>query len=614
MVMRCFGGTRTASGLPLVPEGSRLLRVGREVVWMFGDWADDQVRVLEGPGWWCAVLGDVVAGDAELARQARRFASRLDDTPLAARGGSSHVVWADDHETIVTGDQAGTQLVFHADYKGVTHFASSATILADLLGSDPDPTWLGLRLASRDLVPSSSRSAFDSVMVVPADGSLLLDNQRRARTAALRRPSPTTSFADGAGALREAMLDEIRPFLGAGTTADLSGGLDSTAVAAVASRESAQPVTALTLDSAQPDNDDVERASMAAALLSNVQHETRVIPDAVLPYTAIDAAPATDEPWTDAVLHARTAWWHTELLHLGSRAHLTGDGGDAVLVGPLTYLADFARHPASLVREARGWATLRNSPTMPVIAAALRLAATSPDAALASLTREVLRPAPRATSTAAQVRWFDQPNTAWLTEDARRAVADAIRECRLPKRPGWSVGDRAARSAVTSFARQQRLDQQAADINGLRLVSPYLHDGVVTAGLSVPASERTTVHAAKPLLRAALSGLVPDGLLSRSTKGNYSALHYRGIARNMDLLHDLLTGSRLADMGLLDASSARQTLTQAGRGVDVPLARLASVVAAEVWYRAHERRTRTRWTPVREDKACLATSWPLTSP
>jgi asparagine synthase (glutamine-hydrolysing) len=166
---------------------------------------------------------------------------------------------------------------------------------------------------------------------------------------------------------------------------------------------------------------------------------------------------------------------------------------------------------------------------------------------------------------------------------------------------------------VASFARQQRLDQQAADFNGLRLISPYLHDGVVTASLSVPASERTTVQAAKPLLRAALSGLVPDGLLSRSTKGNYSALHYRGIARNMDVLHDLLTGSRLAEIGLLDASSVRQTLTQAGRGVDVPLARLASVVAAEAWYRAHERRTRTRWTPVREDKACLATSWPLTS-
>lgn len=385
MVMRCFGGTRTASGLPLVPDGSKLLRVGREVVWTLGDWADDQVRVLEGPGWWCAVLGDVVADDAELARQARRFAARLDDTPLARRGGSSHVVWVDDHKMIVTGDQAGTRLMFHADHLGVTQFASSATILADLIGAAPDPTWLGLRLASRDLVPSSSRSAFDGVSTVPADGVLLLDIQGRARTAALHRPLPSTSFSGGAGALREAMLAEVRPFLGAGTTADLSGGLDSTAVAAVASRESAQPVTALTLDSAQPDNDDVERASAAAALLANVRHETRTIPDAVLPYTAVDDAPVTDEPWTDAVLHARTAWWHSELLRLGSRAHLSGDGGDAVLVGPLTYLADLAHHPKSLVREARGWATLRNSPSLPVITAALRLAVTSPDAALASL-------------------------------------------------------------------------------------------------------------------------------------------------------------------------------------------------------------------------------------
>jgi len=83
-------------------------------------------------------------------------------------------------------------------------------------------------------------------------------------------------------------------------------------------------------------------------------------------------APLTDEPSLETLIGTRTQ----RRLSPASAGdlHLTGDGGDAVLTGTLTYLGDLARahQLRQLRREATGWARLRHRPAAPLLRAAFQ--------------------------------------------------------------------------------------------------------------------------------------------------------------------------------------------------------------------------------------------------
>ena len=599
--MRSFGGSiTTGAGLPSRPVGSRVLRSRHTALWLLGDWPDSQVHILDGPDWWCVVLGDVTCGDKELTRQARRFAARLEAEPLIDRGGNSHVVWVDARQIIVTGDTAGTRLVFHTAHEETTHFASSSQVLADLLGRDTDLGWLALRLACPEVVPLSRRSAYDGVAAVPPSSMLVLRPGETPTTVDRPQPAPDLSLAAGGARLYEALRAEVHAPLAGRVTADLSGGLDSSTVAALAAR--AVPLTGLTLDSGQTDNEDLAHATRIAATLPALRHKVRQIPDTVLPYTDLDLLPTTDEPWSDAVLYARTRWWHQQLQDLGSSVHLTGDGGDAVLSGSLAYLADIGRDVPRLMREVRAWAQLRTSAPFPIIVAVARLSRSSQSSGLRRLARELKAGRPARRGPAGHLRWFTAPDPGWLTAEGRHLARACVPE--RDDRPGRQapVGDRIARTGVSAFGRDHRIDLEIAEAHGLRQVAPFVTDAVVRACLSVPVQDRTSAFAMKPLLRTALDKHVPALVLDRSTKGDYTALHYAGLARNADDLRSLFADSRLAASGLLDERHVQRVLERATYGADVPLAVLNDVIATEVWLRSNDVRPCIPWT-TREDTA-----------
>lgn len=58
----------------------------------------------------------------------------------------------------------------------------------------------------------------------------------------------------------------------------------------------------------------------------------------------------------------------------------------------------------------------------------------------------------------------------------------------------------------------------------------------------------------------AVSDLMPAGLLSRRTKGDYTACEYHGLRANAHTLRALLAVPMLADLGILDPECPRQAL------------------------------------------------------
>lgn len=68
--------------------------------------------------------------------------------------------------------------------------------------------------------------------------------------------------------------------------------------------------------------------------------------------------------------------------------------------------------------------------------------------------------------------------------------------------------------------------------------------------------------------------------------GDYSMLAYRGLFRHRRTVVDLLTNSRLADLGLIDEKAIRADLARGAAGLQIPLAALDQVLGAEIWLRA----------------------------
>jgi asparagine synthase (glutamine-hydrolysing) len=101
--------------------------------------------------------------------------------------------------------------------------------------------------------------------------------------------------------------------------------------------------------------------------------------------------------------------------------------------------------------------------------------------------------------------------------------------------------------------------------------------------MAVPVAARASTTAQKPLLGAALTGLVPPWLLARRTKGAYDGAAYAGLRRHADDVRDLLAGSRLAAGGWIDKAAVRTALHRLTAGVPGRLAALEALVATELW-------------------------------
>jgi asparagine synthase (glutamine-hydrolysing) len=401
---------------------------------------------------------------------------------------------------------------------------------------------------------------------------------------------PRADLAAGAEALRVALRRAVahRVEVADVLTADLSGGLDSSAVAALAVLDCPQ-LRAVTL---QVDGvDDATAAAHVADLVPGLEHEVVRVPQAVLPYSDLDRVPVVDEPADFLVASAWSRWWRQTLAAGGSDLHLTGDGGDGVLLAVPSYLADLAapRTIRELWRHANGWARLRNQSPAVLIRVAAEVRRTSYRDALTRAADRLTSGDPAPSGWARLVSWLEVGGvSAWATPDARQLAADCLRshaaEHDASVVPGqFGIGDSTAWLSLNAFARGLRAPVSLAEECGISLQSPYLDDSVMRACWSVPASVRTTPDRAKPLLRCAVDGLVPATILDRNTKGDYTALSYRGLRANVDALDDLLSSSRLGELGLIDIDTVRAELHKGASGVSIRLGAFDAVVGTELW-------------------------------
>lgn len=534
------------------------------------------------PGCDLVVLGYCPAAEADLHRVANDVAAGEVDA-LDRVGGSRVVLAARHEEVLICGDLAGQRPVYYPRTPGTGLVAGSHARLVAANAGVPgaaDVWW--------------PRTPWRAVNVLrPGWTMRIARDGTTTQTCRVPLPLPGRSTKDAAAVLSESLRRAVASRVKAASrpTADFSGGLDSSTLAVLASAD-VDELPALT--AATEGVDDAEVAIQAARQIPALRHRVITEPPTLLPYADLDRTPLTDEPWLGTVTGARERWWLGLVRSEGSDLHLSGDGGDGVLIATPAYLADLVspRHGPMLWRHTVGWARLRHQAPHALIRAALALHSTSYAQACRDAARQLRSNAPVRHGWTRLISWFNVTGAAdWATPEGRAVVADMLHEhaeanaeASVPGRMG--VGDSAALLALHAFARQQRLDAEVAEQWSVNHHAPYLDDEVVRACWSVPAWQRTTPEQAKPLLRLAMGGTVPACVLDRRTKGNYTTPAYHGLRANVDTLRDLVNSLRLAEVGLVDRNKVMAELNRGINGHSIRLAAFDVLIGTEIWLRA----------------------------
>ncbi|MEV5874743.1 lasso peptide isopeptide bond-forming cyclase [Streptomyces sp. NPDC052101] len=572
--------------------GSRTLAHASGRPWLVGHWHDSEVLTADAGDVRLAVVGCCPVPADELRRRAARLRDLAELDALArSLPGSFHLVAALDGQVRVQGTASGLRLVFHAEIDSVRVAATRADTLAAVLGLDPDLEELAVRLLWPAPYPLSETSMWRAVTAVaPQDAVILAGDGRGVRhTRWWTPPEPVRPLAAAAPLIREALEEAVgaRTRQGGVVSCDLSGGLDSTSVCFLADRSPARLV-ASTWPGRDPADTDLAWAERAMGYLPDVEH---VVWDA-------DASPLVyedllgiddllDEPTIGVMDRSRVLHHLPGLAARGSRLHLTGIGGDHVAWCSEAYYHRLLRtRPLFALRQLRGFRALWQWPLGGMVRA---VADSRPYGKWLTDAAGHLRD-PLAPTVATGLGWGMAPRLfGWVTHEAdrmaRRALLDAAATA-SPLHP--DRGLHADLEQIRSCGRVIRQWDRMAARAGLPMASPFLDDRVIEACLAVRPSERVTPWQYKPVLSAAMRGIVPDTCLRRANKATAAMDASDGLRRHRADLQALWEDSRLERLGLVDGAELRRLARRpASKGLSDAI--LYSTIAAEVWLRAMDR-------------------------
>ncbi|GAA2931662.1 hypothetical protein GCM10020221_29320 [Streptomyces thioluteus] len=536
------------------------------------------------------LIGSCPVSAARLRVLADRAAETGDEEELAALPGSYYLVTSRRGVRSARGDVAGLNRLYYATVDGVWVLSSSPRQLAHEVGKGVDERWAALRL----LAPHApapllfSRTPYEGVKpVAPGYAATLSASGRLAVTRSWTPPTAVLPLEMAAERLRDVLAKAVASRVASPPVASvqLSGGLDSAALAALAAR--ARPASTsllITVGSRAADNPDERWARRTARLLDGVDH--LVLGPGAYPrifQDLQDAQFALDEPASFASSAARFRQTLRVLAEHGSGAHLNGQGGDETLVAPLSYLPQAAgRSPYRAWWHLRGHAALNRTSSLSLAQAA---------ASAGTYRQWLIRAADRltlpASPAAALAGWEAPPRLPpWTVPEVVRDLRHELLAVAETAEPvSEDIATHGAVMRIRSVARRASLYRDAMEAAGVPGHFPYLDRAVIETALATWPEERTDPWSPKPLLTAAVAPLAPPGLLVRRDKGHYNHEIHTGLAAHHRELAELFTGSALGKAGLIDEGAVRQALAEAATR-RIPPAFITETVAVELWLRS----------------------------
>jgi asparagine synthase (glutamine-hydrolysing) len=361
----------------------------------------------------------------------------------------------------------------------------------------------------------------------------------------------------------------------------LSGGIDSSAVVALMSQESREPVKTFSIGFDEQDFSELHHARRIAKHVGAEHHEFIVRPDAleVLP-TLVEHY---GEPYADSSAVA------TYYVAKETRKHVTvalnGDGGDESFAGYLRYLgmelAEKYRMVPSFLRESVIRETVNRIPASSIKPGRVKYAKRFLD--VVSLPR-VER----------YTRWVSVFNTVtkqplysdFFREQTRGANATGLLEEWFKRANGIGILDAMLLTDQMTYLPNDLLVKVdiAAMAVSLEARSPFLDHHVIEFAASLPQSLKLRRLTTKYLLKKVLRKLLPSENLNRSKMGFGVPVGHWFRGKMQPFLREVVLSEKALRRGLFKPEGVRQLIDLHIRGERDYSHQLWTLLMLELWF------------------------------
>jgi asparagine synthase (glutamine-hydrolysing) len=483
-------------------------------------------------------------------------------------------------------DRFGEKPLYWGVFDGTFLFASEPKVLLAHPRVQPRLNLNALRqYLSFDYVPAPL-SIYEGIHKLAAAHTLLVEGGRVQVQPywhlSYKTQQPVPSEDEAAEHLRELMADAVRMRLVSDVPLGvlLSGGVDSSTVAALAVGASSETVKTFSISFAESSFDESAYARAVAKFLGTDHHEERLSVDLAANLVG-EIGSWMDEPFSDPSLVP------TYLLSRFTRKHVTvalgGDGGDELFAGyPMYYGHTWARRYAQLPRFVRRALVEPLVRHLPIKTKNLSFDYKARRFVAGSEYDEVAR----------HHIWFGSFTPAeqevLLMEGTKRASdGDVYAEARRLLK---------ACDADNTVECMQSLDTQlylAEDILtkvdrasmavSLEVRAPFLDPRVAEFAAGLPADYKLRGSTTKYILKKASAPLLPSFVTRRGKKGFGVPVAEWLKGRLRPLARDLLSPERIRRAGLFDAAYVTRLQDEHERGVANHRKLLWTLLMFELW-------------------------------
>ncbi|MEA2684170.1 MAG: hypothetical protein QOK05_2498 [Chloroflexota bacterium] len=466
---------------------------------------------------------------------------------------------------ILARDRTGIKPLYYAATPGRLHFGSEvkALLVDQAIPRELDMEAVDDYLAL-EYIPSP-RTIFRAIRKLPP-AHLLTWDWRTGRVTVKRYwdvPLGATTFTGDVAGEATRLLEHLREAVRQEMVADvpvgvfLSGGIDSSAIAAMATAVGQDRINTFSIGFADESFDESRWAARVAEHLGTVHHH-RVLEPGTLMEIIPELSRSLDEPFADASIIP------TYLLSKFARGTVTvalgGDGGDELFAG---YPTLQAHRVAEIYEKLPGALRSRIRPVVD------RLPVSLDNISFDFKAKRFVRGVGLSTAER-HLAWVG----AFLPEQRRSLLTEAVRRDHGSVAIEEALNNDAAIRALASPLDQvlaidmrtylegdilTKLDR-ASMLASLEARVPFLNVGMVEYAASLPVSLKLRGMTSKYLLKRALAGVLPADIISRPKKGFGVpvAKWIRGPLK--ELVHDTLSKDSLQRDGMFDASTVQRLM------------------------------------------------------
>lgn len=480
---------------------------------------------------------------------------------------------------VFASDFMGTRpLYYRVEASGVRWATRLAPLTHDAGLSDLDEQYVGAFLVFGG---SPTRTPWRHVRVVGAGHAVCVTADRTTVVRHWAAPTGTTvrfhderRYEEGLRSLfSEAVAVRLQDEPAA--MAELSGGLDSSAVVCMADRlirlEAVAARRLMTVSYVHAESTDtpfIGAVEDACGL-----DATRISTDDAPLMSAADVGEAMPEGWVPLYRAVASVG-----RRVGTTTLLSGLNGDLLMGNwhddSLQVAGRIARGQLrAAMREALGWSKVTGRPLVRIMARALAAAL----------------PAPLAPAAAFATEGVPEPDHVDVSLNSRFSARTGVLDSSLHFSSEWRHAPPERRNHFRAFTlfRELRVVQRREVAPHLNYTHPYAHRPLVEFLMSVPADVLCRPGEPRRLMRRALGALLPPAIRRRRSKSLFGApwVHaLRPVARSLLKTRDW----RVVDYGWVDRDSLTGRLHRLVHGLECHEAQLRNILLLECWLRNRE--------------------------